>query len=182
MQTILNIENLHFDEESFDRFKAMSFEEPKAAIPRTLLNDFLTTVLSSLVKHKTFSVLPSTFSTNNCPMNTCVHSLLTTRGSALKFCNMICECQFVTSIGSNVIVRHMYGTALQNSNGELVDARCSQNLPHIVPPELLAIFRQIEKHCPFSTQGKEVANVCANFVVTCFKEDNNTKLKMTHSP
>jgi hypothetical protein len=31
-------------------------------------------------------------------------------------------------------------------------------------------------------QGKEVANVCANFVVTGFKEDSNTKLKMTHSP
>ncbi len=30
-------------------------------------------------------------------------------------------------------------------------------------------------------QGKEVANVCANSVVTGYKEDLNTKLKMTHS-
>ncbi len=38
----------------------------------------------------------------------------------------------------------------------------------------------MEKHCPFSMQGKEVANVCANFVVTGFKEDDNTKMKVTH--
>jgi hypothetical protein len=30
--------------------------------------------------------------------------------------------------------------------------------------------------------GKQVANVCANFVVTDLKENNNTKLKMSHSP
>jgi hypothetical protein len=31
-------------------------------------------------------------------------------------------------------------------------------------------------------RGKQVANVCANFVVTGLKEDNNTNLKMSHSP
>ena len=40
----------------------------------------------------------------------------------------------------------------------------------------------MEKHRPFLKRGVDVANVCANFVVTGIKQDNNTKLKMTHSP
>jgi hypothetical protein len=40
----------------------------------------------------------------------------------------------------------------------------------------------MEKHRPFLMRGKQVANVCANFVVTGLKEDNNTKPKMGHSP
>ena len=40
----------------------------------------------------------------------------------------------------------------------------------------------MEKHRPFLQRGVDVANVCANFVVTGIKQDNNTKLKMTHSP
>ena len=35
---------------------------------------------------------------------------------------------------------------------------------------------------PFLLRGVDVANVCANFVVTGVKQDNNTKLKMSHSP
>ena len=31
-------------------------------------------------------------------------------------------------------------------------------------------------------RGKDVANVCSNFVVTGLKQDLNTKLKMSHSP
>jgi hypothetical protein len=31
-------------------------------------------------------------------------------------------------------------------------------------------------------RGKDVANVCSNFVVTGLKQDLNTKLKMAHSP
>ena len=40
----------------------------------------------------------------------------------------------------------------------------------------------MERHQPFLMRGKQVANVCANFVVTGLKEDQNTKLKMSHSP
>jgi hypothetical protein len=47
---------------------------------------------------------------------------------------------------------------------------------------MVAIYYQMENHRPFLMRGKQVANVCANFVVTGLKEDNNTKLKMGHSP
>jgi hypothetical protein len=40
----------------------------------------------------------------------------------------------------------------------------------------------MEKHHPFFMRGKQVAKVCANFVVTGLKEDYDTKLKMSHSP
>jgi hypothetical protein len=40
----------------------------------------------------------------------------------------------------------------------------------------------MELHCPFLMRGKDVANVCAKFVVTGLKQDQNTKLKMSHSP
>jgi len=39
----------------------------------------------------------------------------------------------------------------------------------------------MERHRPYLLRGKEVANICANFVVTGLKEDLNTKLKMTHT-
>ena len=40
----------------------------------------------------------------------------------------------------------------------------------------------MERHRPFLMRGKQAAIVCANFVVTGLKEDQNTKLKMSHSP
>ena len=40
----------------------------------------------------------------------------------------------------------------------------------------------MEKYRPFLLRDVDVANVCANFVVTGVKQDNNTKLKMPHSP
>ena len=39
----------------------------------------------------------------------------------------------------------------------------------------------MELYRPYLLRGKEVTNVCANFVVTGLKEDLNTKLKMTHT-
>ena len=39
----------------------------------------------------------------------------------------------------------------------------------------------MEKYREFLQRGKEVANVCGNFVVTGFKSDLNTKLYMTHN-
>ena len=39
----------------------------------------------------------------------------------------------------------------------------------------------MELHRPYLLRGKDVTNVCANFVVTGLKEDLNTKLKMTHA-
>ena len=39
----------------------------------------------------------------------------------------------------------------------------------------------MELHRPYLLRGKEVTNVCANFVVTGLTEDLNTKLKMTHT-
>jgi hypothetical protein len=76
----------------------------------------------------------------------------------------------------------MNGAVLQNTDGVLVGAMCNQSLPPNVLSELLAIYCQMEIHQQFLMQGKEVANVCANFVVTGCKEDLNTKLKMIHSP
>lgn len=44
------------------------------------------------------------------------------------------------------------------------------------------IYKEMKKHCPFlQVIGVDVVNVCANFVVTGIKQDNNTKLKMPHS-
>ncbi len=115
-------------------------------------------------------------------MNTFIDSPTMTRGLALKFCNKISEYQFITSIGSDFTVQHRNGTVLQNTDGVLVGAMCSQSLAPNVLSDLLAIYRQMEIHCQFLMQGKEVANICANFVVTSCKADLNTKLKMTHSP
>jgi hypothetical protein len=160
----------------------MTFEETKTAIPEQCINDFLTAVRSPPVKHKQFSLLPSKSSLDIYPMNTFIDSPTMTRGLALKFCNKITEYQFVTSIGSDCIVRHKNGTVLQNTDGVLVGAMCSQSLPQNVQSELLVIYCQMEIHRQFLMRGKEVANVCANFIVTGYKEDLNTKLKMTHSP
>ncbi len=69
-----------------------------------------------------------------------------------------------------------------DSSGVLVGARCSKSIPNQIGLELLSIYNQMESHCPFFVRGKQVANVCANFVVSGLKEDQNTKLKMSHAP
>jgi hypothetical protein len=69
-----------------------------------------------------------------------------------------------------------------NSNGILVGARCSKSIPDRIGSELLATSKLMEQHLPFLVRGKQVANLCANFVVTGLKEDQNMKLKMSHAP
>jgi hypothetical protein len=73
------------------------------------------------------------------------------------------------------------GTVLLDSNGILIGARCSKSLHSTFTGELLLVYNQMELHQPYLLRGKEVTNVCANFVVTGLKEDLNTKLKMTHT-
>jgi hypothetical protein len=116
-------------------------------------------------------------------MNTFIDSPTMTRECALKFCNKIYGPQFVASIGSDCIIRHLNGTVLQNTAGVLlVGARCRQRLPDKPMYKLLKIYHQMEIHRWFLMQeGKEVANVCANFVVTGCRKDLNTKLNMVHS-
>ena len=105
-----------------------------------------------------------------------------TKGSQLKFCCWANENQFATSFEHNQILRHSTGTVLQDSNGTLLGARCSASVSKIISHELLKIYNQMELHRCFLMRGKDVANVCTNFVVTGLKQDLNTKLKMLHSP
>ena len=105
-----------------------------------------------------------------------------TKGSLLKFCNRCDEIQFITSFEKNRILRHSAGTVLKDSNGILLGARCSGSIGAFISYELIDIYKQMELHRSFLMRGKDVANVCANFVVTGLKQDLNTKLKMSHSP
>ena len=90
MQTVLEIANKHFDDESFQLFKAMYFEETKTVIPEKFLHDFLTTVRSPPVKHKQFSVLPSTSFTDNHPMNKdCIISICNKTNTNLLRTNLL---------------------------------------------------------------------------------------------
>ncbi len=57
-----------------------------------------------------------------------------------------------------------------------------RTIGNIVANQLINIYKQMELHSPFLMRGKDVANVCAKFVVTGLKQDQNTKLKMSHSP
>ena len=52
----------------------------------------------------------------------------------------------------------------------------------MIANELIKIYNQMKLHRCFLMRGKDVANLCANFVVTGLKQDLNTKLKMLHSP
>ena len=106
-----------------------------------------------------------------------------TKGSPLKFCNRCDEIQFIRSFEKNRILRHSAGTVLKDSNGILLGARCSGSIGAFISNELIDIYKQMELHWrSFLMRGKDVANVCANFVVTGLKQDLNTKLKMSHSP
>jgi hypothetical protein len=66
--------------------------------------------------------------------------------------------------------------------GILVRTKCCKSIPDGIGSKLLLIYKQMESHRPFLVRGKQVANVCANFVVTGLKEDQNTKIKMSHAP
>ncbi len=85
-------------------------------------------------------------------------------------------------LADDSILRHSAGTVLKDSNGILLGARCSGSIGAFISYELIYIYKQMELHCSFLMRGKDVANVCANFVVTGLKQDLNTKLKMSHSP
>ena len=61
-------------------------------------------------------------------------------------------------------------------------ARGSSSLSANISAELYNIYRQMEMYQPFLLRDVDVANVCANFVVTGVKQDNDTKLKMPHLP
>jgi hypothetical protein len=56
-----------------------------------------------------------------------------------------------------------------------------RTIGNIVANQLINIYKQMELHHPFLMRGKDVANVCAKFMVTGLKQDQNTKLKMSHS-
>ncbi len=56
-----------------------------------------------------------------------------------------------------------------------------RTIGNIVANQLINIYKQMELQRPFFMRGKNVANVCAKFVVTGLKQDQNTKLKMSHS-
>ena len=70
---------------------------------------------------------------------------------------------------------------LKNNDDMIIGARC-YTLNQQVLNEMKLVYDEIEKHRPFLTRGNAVANVCANFAVTGLKQDNNTKLLMTHVP
>ena len=78
------------------------------------------------------------------------------------------------------VVRHEGGTVLMR-DGVLHGARCSERVAPEISRELVNCYMDMEKYREFLQRGKEVANVCGNFVVTGFKSDLNTKLYMTHN-
>jgi hypothetical protein len=160
----------------------MTIIEPGESLPSECINDFLTTVCSHLVVHKQFFVLPSKSAHDCRPIHTFSDSWRMTRGSDLKYCNKCIERNYITSFPPDRIYYHSNGTVLLNNDGILIGARCPKRIPPDIGQELLATYHQMEKHHPFLMRGKQVVNVCANFVVTGLKDDNNTKLKMSHSP
>ena len=106
---------------------------------------------------------------------------LTHSRTQLKFCCRKSVKQYITLISSARIICHDGGTVI-HKDGVLIGARCSASIPSNITHELLLMCDELEELCPFLLRGIDVANVCTNFVVTGLKEDQNTKLKMTHSP
>ena len=103
-------------------------------------------------------------------------------GTSLKFQNKASGMQFVSSFPKGRIGRHNVGTFLRGKNDMLIGAHCSSIVQDETMSELMLVYKEIEKCHEFLTRGNDVANVCANFAVTGLKEDNNTKLLMTHVP
>jgi len=166
---------------SFKLCQLMTFIKPNSPIPTKFQNDFLTTVREPLVSHKAMLRLPSTKTSHSFPIHQFLDSPTMTCGSELRFCSRVSEKQYITSFPQGRLLRHANGTVLLDSNGILIGARCSKSLHSKFTDELLLVYNQMELYRPYLLRGKEVTNVCANFVVTGLKEDLNTKLKMTHT-
>jgi hypothetical protein len=182
MDSIFDISNLGIYCGSYNRFMCIRFIPPPSSIPTASVNNFLRTICNPPVDNEMFSVLPVTSSSATYPINSFMDLPTITRGSPLKFCNKSPEAQFITSFPPGRVIWHTNGSIIVNSNGILVGARCSESIPGRIGSELLAIYKQMEHHRPFLVRGKQVANVCANFVVTGLKEDQKRKLKMSHAP
>ena len=180
--TIEDILVFGHDIESYQRFLSMTSVPPDDPISSHCIYDFLTTIRTPTVLHQQFSYCPNTLQSHYWPIGTFLDSPSMTKGSQLKFCCPANENQFVTSFKHHKILRHSTGTVLQDSNGTLLGARCSASMSKDISLELLLIYNQMELHRCFLMRGKDVANVCSNFVVTGLKQDLNTKLKMAHSP
>ena len=175
-----SIAALGFDAESFWRFLGM----PRVAQVDGVVNegherDFLTTVRSPPVEHVPFAAATSTSKDDVRPMGTFTDSPLMSRGVDLKFSCTNAMPHHITSMPEGSVVRHEGGTVLMR-DGVLHGARCSEQLPKQISSELVGCYREMERCREFLQRGKEVANVCGNFVVTGFKQDLNTKLYMTH--
>lgn len=169
------------DSDSYLRFLCMTSVPPSDHISSHCIFDFLTTIRTPPVLHQRFSHCPNQLQSHVWPIGTFIDSPSMTKGSPLKFCCRGNDNQFVTLFEQNQMLRHTTGTVLQDSNGILLGARCSGTVCKIISNELLKIYNQMALHRCFLMRGKDVANVCSNFVVTGLKQDLNNKLKMTHS-
>ena len=178
--TVDSIAALGFDTESFERFRGMRHvASVNGVVMQGHERDFLTTVRSPPVAHLPFAASTSRSKDDVRPMGTFTDSPLMSRGLDLKF-SCTDEIQHhVTSMPAESMVRHEGGTVLIRE-GVLHGARCSEQLPSEISTELVGCYREMERYREFLQRGKEVANVCGNFVVTGFKQDLNTKLYMTH--
>jgi hypothetical protein len=175
-QSVEYICNLNFNNLSYQNFMAMTFLQPGTPIPRKYMNDFLTTIRHEHpVTHQKISVIPTTNSSCSYQVDMFKDSPTMTRASILKFCNKCPEKQYITLFPPNRVVRHQNGTVLLTSNRILIGARCSKKILHKTGHELLLIYQEMERHRPFLTRGKQVANVCANFVVTGLREKIKTR-------
>ena len=79
------------------------------------------------------------------------------------------------------VVRDELGTAIFQ-DGVLVAGRARQQLDPKYCRELINIYRELDVLRPFLQRGVGVANVCANFVATGFKCDQNTRQCLVHNP
>ncbi len=179
--SVEHIVHLGMDTDSYQRFLLMTSKEPEDPIRSNYTYDFLTTMRNSQVLHHKFTQTPTIDQSHVWQMGTFHDSPSMTKGSPLKFCNQCDEIQFITSFEKNRILRHSVGTVLKDSNGILLGARCSGSIGAFIANELIDIYKQMELHRSFLMRGKDVAKVCANFVVTGLKQDLITKLKMSHS-
>jgi hypothetical protein len=161
-QSVADVRNLNFNNQSYKIFTAMTFLQPDTSIPRKYMNNFLTTIWHEHpVSHQEFSVLPTRNSSDSYQVDTFKDSPTMTRASILKFCNKCPEGkQYITLFPPIRVVQHPNGTVLLNSNCILIGARCSKTISDNTGHELLLIYQEMERHRPFLTRGKQVANVC----------------------
>ena len=158
-----------FHHESIARFDMMKHLSPGILIPKERICDFLTTIGNPQVHHLPFSRIPVRGVGNELARGTVLDSLQISHGAKHKFCSKIPAQYYISSIPLESLIHHTEGTILLGYNGELVGARCSSSLSANISSKLYSIYRQIEMYRPFLLQGVDVANVCANFVVTGVK-------------